>query len=210
MSGLRLAVYDAPAGGLALPGDAVRFVYCRSGTVVLEAGGERRNVGADEGAFADAAATLSGEGEAWIYEAAAADAPFLPGADLVLAHRVHPHFPAPFLLRADRIESQAGAQTPRHMHRGPGIRRLLKGTLMAEVGDATERIAAGDAWFETGRDPVVGTNIGGGNAAFVRVLLLPRELEGGVSSFIPADEAEAAKPRSVMNRLFGERLLPMP
>jgi hypothetical protein len=52
---------------------------------------------------------------------------------------------------------------------------------------------------------VIGTNIHSGPSEFVRVTVLPLELEGGKSSFIPADAAEAAKPRSVKQKLFGER-----
>ncbi|WP_204323924.1 hypothetical protein, partial [Stenotrophomonas maltophilia] len=75
------------------------------------------------------------------------------------------------ILRADRVESKAGAQTPAHRHRGPGIRRLEHGLLRAEVGDALDRIGAGGAWFESGHETVVGTNISGGTNIFVRVML---------------------------------------
>ena len=84
------------------------------------------------------------------------------------------------------------------------MRRLIKGRLLAEIGDNFERIDAGHAWFETGLDPVIGTNIHTGNSAFVRVMVLPIELEGGKSSFVPTTPEDAAKPRSVTNRLFGE------
>jgi hypothetical protein len=114
------------------------------------------------------------------------------------------------LLRADRVESPAGAQTPAHRHRGPGIRRLASGLLRAEVGDHLDRIGAGGAWFETGHETVVGTNISGGINVFVRVMLLPTELAGGKSSFIAATPADAAKPRDVKLTLFGERVLRAP
>jgi hypothetical protein len=183
-------------------------VYCREGALTVDNAAQRHALTHDEGAFAEGAARLSGEGHAWVYEVARRDIPFLEGGRLVLSHALHPAFGPPFLVRADRIESTPGAATPRHGHRGPGLRRLVFGTLMAEVGEAVERIEAGNAWFETGNDPVVGTNIGETNAAFVRVMVLPPELEGGKSSFVPADETEATKPRSVNNRLFAERQLP--
>jgi len=204
---LRLTVYDAAPQNTKLPGGAARFIYCRAGRLALEDQSKSVVLSGDEGTFCDGGAQLCVEGDAWIYEVAPRAASFLPQARLILSHALHPAFDPPFLLRADRIESTPGAVTPRHGHRGPGVRRLVFGTLVAEVGDAIERIEAGDAWFETGRDPVVGTNVGPTNAAFVRVMVLPPELEGGKSSFVPADSAEAAKPRSVVNRLFGERLL---
>jgi quercetin dioxygenase-like cupin family protein len=205
----RLSVYDAPpaSGPLVVTGPACRFVYALAGEVTLEAGEDSTRIEPDDGRFTTAPFTLRGTGQAWIYELLPAGGALLAEASIVLSHIVRPGFDGPLLVRADRIESPPGAVTPRHGHRGPGIRRLLKGTLRAEVGETIERIEAGDAWFETGRDPVVGTNIGETNAAFVRVMLLPRELEGGKSSFVPSDPAEAAKPRAVASRLFGEILL---
>ncbi len=207
---LRLTVYETSLDGtrLSLPEPGWRFVYARDGSLDVETGAETVPLAADGGCFANDPGGIAGRGEAWIYELAPAGSLFLEGAEIILSHRLHPAFDGPFLMRADRIESRPGAQTPRHGHRGPGIRRLVFGRLLAEVGETVERIDAGDAWFETGHDPVVGTNIGGTNAAFVRVMLLPAELHGGKSSFVASDAAEAAKPRSVDNRLFGEVLLP--
>jgi hypothetical protein len=84
------------------------------------------------------------------------------------------------------------------------MRRLIKGRLLAQIGDDFERIDEGHAWFETGKDPVIGTNIHTENSAFIRVMLLPIELEGGKSSFVPTTAEDAVKPRAVMHKLFGE------
>ncbi|WP_108658715.1 hypothetical protein [Acuticoccus kandeliae] len=199
----RLTVYDA-APGVTLPASGTLFVYALSGTIVLEGTGEPITLGADEGVFAPLGARITGDGAAWIYGVDAPDAPFVEGADIVRSELLRPAFDGPYLVRADRIESQAGAATPRHGHRGPGIRRLIFGRIRGEIGDSVERIDPGTAWFETGTDMVIGTNIGGSNAAFVRVMVLPSELEGGKTSFMAADAIEATKPRSVQNRLFGE------
>ena len=72
------------------------------------------------------------------------------------------------------------------------------------MGDDLERIEPGQPWFETGKDVIVGTNISDGNSAFVRVMVLPLELQGGKTSFVAASPDEAAKPRMVTSRLFGE------
>jgi len=130
-----------------------------------------------------------------------------PAISIVLSRRFELDFGPPWLVRADRIESASGAATPRHTHRGPGLRRLLYGRLRAEMGDDLARINEGDAWFETGTDPIIGTNISGGNSAFVRVMVLPIELYGGKSSFVPTTAEEASKPRAVISRLFGESVL---
>ena len=87
------------------------------------------------------------------------------------------------------------------------MRRLVRGRILAEIGDEIDRIQQGQAWFETGRDWVVGTNVHDGNSVFVRLMILPGELKGGKSSFIPASAGEAAKPRAVSYRLFGETVL---
>ena len=209
-SSWRMTVYDRQVGAAAfdLPQGPHRFIYVREGRASVASGEGERACAADDGLFATGATRISGEGRVWIYEVDPTGAS--PGFDpsIILSRSFAPNFGGPWLMRADRIESPSGAATPRHGHRGPGIRRLIFGRLLAEVGDTWERIEAGHAWFETGRDPVVGTNIHTGNSAFVRVMVLPIELQGGKSSFMPASPEEAAKPRAVMNRLFGECVIP--
>lgn len=207
---LRLTVYDAVAGedGMVPSGPACRFVYALAAELIVETDGGALTIQADDGAFVQQGSRLKGSGLAWIYEVAPVGLPFLAGAEVVRSQVLRPAFGRPCLIRADRIESPPGAVTPRHGHRGPGMRRLVYGRLLAEVGETVERIEAGHAWFETGADMVVGANIGDTNAAFVRVMLLPMELEGGKSSFMPENEREAAKPRAVSARLFGEITLP--
>lgn len=206
---LRLTLYEGVPGcsGVVLPESGVFFVYAGSGAVTVESGEQSDALHADGGTFAAAGARLGGDGLAWVYEVAPVAAPFAAGLDLLRSQTLSIGFDAPYLVRADQIELPAGAVTPRHGHRGPGIRRLMYGRLMAEVGVTIERVDAGHSWFETGHDMVVGRPLEG-KAAFVRVMVLPMELEGGKSSFMPADEIEAAKPRSVNARLFGEVVLP--
>lgn len=206
---LRMSVYDLAvgAGGAAVSGSGCWFVHAAAGELTLAAGPQERTIAGHDGAFARQAFRLEGAASAWIFEIAPLHSPYLAGADIVRSAPLRPSFAGPYLLRADRIQSSAGAVTPRHGHRGPGLRRLIYGRLLAELGDAVERIDAGDAWFETGQEMVVGTNVGGADAAFVRVMLLPYELAGGKSSFVAQDEIEAAKPRRVQSRLFEETVL---
>ncbi|MDN2567186.1 hypothetical protein N1F89_13235 [Aquibium sp. A9E412] len=204
---LRLAVYDLAPGETALPDrpGTAWFVYVRAGRATVTREGAPVTLQPDAGAFVAGRVSVAAGADVWLYEKTDAAAPYLD-AEIVAAHPFVPPFDGPHLVRADRIESEHGAQTPRHGHRGPGLRRLVFGTLRADVGDTVRRIAAGDAWFETGEEPVVGTNCGGSNAAFVRVLVLPADLAGGRSSFVAADATEAARPRAVNQRLFGEVL----
>lgn len=205
---LRLAVSDLPSGRLQLPAGKGNcfFLYVRSGIATVGEEQERVALEADQGSFVRGTIDVRDGSEAWLFAVTTGDRPGIPG-EIVLSHPAAPAFEAPYLIRADRIESQPGASTPRHGHRGPGLRRLVAGRLHAEVGDHLSRVNAGGAWFETGDDPVIGTNIGAQNTVFVRLMVLPLELEGGKSSFVPMNADEAGRPRSVLNRLFGETRL---
>lgn len=210
----RLSVYDLTlgSGATVLPGPSYRFVYGIAGRVEGRSEAGPFSVEAGSGHLAEGEITLRGAADAWIYEAdpAAAAPQAAEGLSLVLSARFALD-DAPLIVRADRVTTASGATTPRHGHRGPGIRRLLHGRLMAEVGETTQRIEAGQPWFESGQEPVVGTNIHRGDNAFVRVMLLPAELAGGKSSFVPWTPEEAGKPRAATYHLFGEiAALPTP
>jgi len=210
-SDFRLAVYDIALGAAAtIPFHGANFLYVWSGTATVTADGAETALGTDDGTMLDGPATVTGDGIAWLYEFAPRTQPTIENDafSLVMARNLPTTFEGPRMFRADRVESNPGAQTPLHGHRGPGIRRLLMGRLHAFIGDDVDRIDAGDAWFETGKDWVIGKNIADGVSAFVRVMMLPVELKGGTSSFVPATPVEGAKPRSVSYRLFGERDLP--
>jgi quercetin dioxygenase-like cupin family protein len=83
-----------------------------------------------------------------------------------------------WLMRHDRVDFPPGGIAYRHTHPGPGIRYLLHGRLRIESGGATHEYGAGEAWFESGPEPVLATASEREDAAFVRVLLLPPEWEG--------------------------------
>ena len=206
----RISVYDAaPAeGDIDLPDGPARFIYAFEGGVTLLDAAGARGVDPGSGRFCRGPARLSGPGLAWIFEAGP-EGKLLAGRglSLVLSRPISLEAPGPRLLRADRIESQSGSATPRHGHRGPGIRRLLYGRILGQIGEGFERIDPGHAWFETGIDPVIGTNVHTDSSAFVRVMVLPPELRGGKTSFVATDAAEAAKPRAVQNRIFEEVLV---
>ena len=108
-------------------------------------------------------------------------------------------------MRADRVDFPPGIVTPKHGHGGPGIRRLLHGRLVAEIADKVHRVEPGEAWFETGRDPVVGRNVAPASA-FVRTILLPTDYLGR-SSFLPWTAEEATKPRGVQYRIFFDTIV---
>jgi quercetin dioxygenase-like cupin family protein len=103
-----------------------------------------------------------------------------------------------YLMRADRVEFELGGVALPHGHRGGGIRCLLAGELEVTVGDGTPRVMrVGDAWFESGREPVLARASSAVATSFIRVSVLPRELRGK-TSIVYVDPADAgrAKPRT--------------
>lgn len=201
----RMTVYDLhPAANVRLEAGHLAFAFAHSGEMLVAG----KPIASGEGDFVRPGEAVSTTGCAWLFEFSPGDASVRPGSGLspVLSRLVTPP-DEDLMLRADRVESTDGAQTPAHRHRGPGIRRLLQGLLLAEVGDHLDRIEPEQAWFENGTEAVVGKNISGGANAFVRVMLLPATLAGGQSSFIAMSTEEAAKPRAATIRLLGEHPL---
>ena len=82
------------------------------------------------------------------------------------------------MMRCDRVDFPPGGVAHRHVHPGPGIRRLLFGSLTIEAAGGIGTFGAGQAWFEGVDEPVLATASQTGDTAFVRVLLLPREWAG--------------------------------
>jgi quercetin dioxygenase-like cupin family protein len=98
--------------------------------------------------------------------------------------------PGDWVVRCDRIDFPPGGVAYRHVHPGPGIRRLLHGELSIERDGARHTYRAGEAWLEEADDPVLATASATEDTAFVRVLLLPAEWAGRrtIRYLDPADE----------------------
>ena len=201
---MRLALFEERLEGaaLALP-PAVHGIYLRHGSVTLDG----VPLASDTGTFAKGGATLAGTGEVWRFEVADRRVLAAPEeyARLILAHPLPRDPTMPFVLRMDRVDFPPEGATPKHGHAGPGIRRLLSGRLLAEVGDEAHRIDPGGAWFETGTDPVIGRVMAPGSA-FIRCMVLDPELLGR-PTFRAWSAEEAAKPRSASSRLFFDTLI---
>jgi hypothetical protein len=203
---VRLALFEDRFDGgrpLAL-GPAPRAVYVRRGTLqAATPNGAPATLAEDTCTLFEGELELSGTGEAWSWEATSYDwGPLVNDrerARVVAAHAVVIDPRYPILMRADRVDFPPGTVTPCHGHGGPGIRRMLHGCVVGEIGDKVLRIEGGQAWFETGRDPVVARNLA--PSAFVRTILLPTDYAGR-SSFLPWTREEADKPRGVEYRIF--------
>ena len=98
--------------------------------------------------------------------------------------------PGDWLLRCDRVDFPPGGVAYRHVHPGPGIRRLLHGELTIDRGGDATTYRAGESWYEDADDAVLATSSATEATAFVRVLLLPAEWAGKrtIRYLDPADE----------------------
>ena len=112
-------------------------------------------------------------------------------ADALVAAEVDLDGVAEWIARLDRVDFPPGGIAYRHVHPGPGIRRILHGALTIDRGDSeTHTYRTGEAWFEGADDPVLATASATEETAFVRVLLLPAEWAGRrtIRHVDPADE----------------------
>jgi hypothetical protein len=113
-----------------------------------------------------------------------------------------------WVVRCDRIDFPPGGIAYRHVHPGPGIRRLLHGRLRIEGPDGlAKEFGPGAAWFEGADYAVLATAATTEPTAFVRVLLLPAEWAGRrtIRYLDPADEE---KPKLQQATVLLERPLP--
>ena len=105
-----------------------------------------------------------------------------------------------WVVRCDHVHFPRSGVAYRHVHPGPGIRRLLFGRLTIESDEGTQTYTAAESWFESADFPVVATASESEETAFVRVLLLPREWAGRrtIRYLDPADEAKPKLQRATV------------
>jgi len=120
------------------------------------------------------------------------------GGRVLLEHPMALAPGASWLIRCDRVDFARGGIALPHRHRGGGIRCLLRGRLDVTVGEGTTRtMRPGDAWFESGREPVLAVSSADEDTSFVRVSILPAEIRGQSSMmYVDPDDAARSKPRT--------------
>jgi len=99
-----------------------------------------------------------------------------------------------YLMRCDRVDLPPGGIAYTHTHQGPGTRCLLQGGFIVETQGHTTNIAPGEAWFESGPDPVLARAPDDRPGYFSRVMILPRSLKGKSSlSYVNPEDAQKPK-----------------
>jgi quercetin dioxygenase-like cupin family protein len=161
---LRLSLFDLPTGAPALPGN--RVVY-------------------DVGRGAAWFGSVAVEEHALVWELAEYGADGAKLSEAVALDRS-----TQWLMRCDRVDFPPDGVAYRHTHPGPGIRYLLFGSIRIETRGQPHDYGPGEAWFESGPEPVLARVSETDGTAFVRVMLLPREWEGRrtIRYVDPADE----------------------
>lgn len=103
----------------------------------------------------------------------------------------------PYLIRCDRVDFPPGGIAYRHTHQGPGIRCLQSGSIRIETAGTAHDYAPGEAWFESGPDPVLAIASERVPSHFIRVMILPRALLGKSSiRYVSAEDKDKPKRQS--------------
>jgi hypothetical protein len=147
----------------------------------------------------------------WRFELAAAD-----GADgasgssrLKLAAPVETLPRGDLLLRGDSVAFPPGGCAYLHRHQGPGIRCLIEGGIRIDTHGASTSYGPGEAWYESGPEPVFAQGAADRATRFIRMMILPRALIGKSSiEYLKAEDKE--RPKSQSYKGFADRPIAWP
>jgi hypothetical protein len=195
----------ADGGAMELPA-LPRMIFVVHGSIAIGECALR-----DEGAFGgeDAITLKAGAAGAavWRFELIACEADFgrpPPGSGIAshekLAVLLSTVPSRPLLMRGDSVAFPPGGCAYLHRHQGPGIRCLIEGGIRIDTHGRSNSYGPGGAWFETGPDGVF-AQAADRPTRFIRVLILPRALQGK-SSLEYLNEADKAKPKSQSYKIF--------
>lgn len=183
-----------------------RVLYVRSGELVATVGGRPVEIPADRGWHAaGACAVAAGSAGATVLRYELVRKPGAPPADPgpepgvtsrpLLEHAIDLDPAQRYLMRNDRVDFAPGGEALAHRHRGGGIRCLVQGRLELRIeGHPARVVRPGEAWFESGREPVYAVAAPDAATSFIRVSILPREIKGQ-SSIMYVDPADVAHGR---------------
>jgi len=202
MTDLTLALYEHRLGAgesLALP-PGNRVLYLVDGAAKLAGADSAAGLAANSAWCGAGALALDSAAGATLLRFELAHASAAAGR-LVLAAPLSLDPAEKYLMRADRVDFPVGGVAYLHRHQGPGIRRLLQGGIRIETQGKRHDVAPGEAWFETGPDPVFAAASTSAETAFMRVMILPLALQGR-SSISYVDAADQDKPKTQRYQVF--------
>lgn len=196
---LRLFEDHLRATGRLTLAPAPRIVYVRAGDVTVTADGASQPVAEDHAWHGTGECVLAAGprgGTTLRYELLRGERPAQAARPALLEHTLALDDAGEYLMRCDRVDFAPGGEALPHGHQGGGIRCLTAGELEVRVGSAHGRVMKpGDAWFESGVEPVHAIASATAPTSFIRVSILPRRIRGQ-SSIVYVDPAHAAvKPR---------------
>ena len=198
---LRLTRDDLPAGATPRTLHALnRVLYVLAGDLTVATGGKETRLREHSASFAGGAITRGlGPHGAIVHryelvrEGAAPD----DAGTLLLEHPIQLAAGAEYLMRCDRVDFDPGGVALPHRHKGGGIRCLIAGSMELRIeGHAPRTIGPGQAWFESGREPVHAAGAPDAPTSFIRVSILPRAIRGQSSiMYVDPEDAKRGRPR---------------
>ena len=180
-------------------GSTAGVLYLAGGEMRVEGSGAAASLESERAQIASKPGAVAGPGGARLLRFELVRQPPPPaGGRVLLEHPMALDPRSSWLLRCDRVDFERGAVAPPHGHRGGGIRCLLRGRLDVTVGEGpTRAMRPWDAWFESGREPVLAVASKDEDTSFVRVAVLPAEIRGQSSIvYVNAADATRGKPRT--------------
>lgn len=187
-----------------------RVVYVAEGEAVVRSGGVDTPMVSNQARFSsDAIGISAGSAGAtlWRWELTSDEGesmPVSPSSGVASRVKLRAQIDLPdgdYLMRCDRVDFPLGGIAYTHVHQGPGIRCLYMGAFDVTVHGTTSHIRPGEPWFEAGPDPVYAEASKTERTAFIRVMILPRRLQGK-SSIRYVNEEDARKPKTQTYTVF--------
>ena len=187
------------------PGPANRIVYAVEGGATVGAGALGANTACHvAGPLIVTAGTAGARLWRWELMAGERESALMavaPVSSLTFVQPVDLDRGSRYLMRCDRVDFPLGGVAYTHTHQGPGLRCLLRGRLTVETHGRTLPVRPGEAWFESGPEPVDAAASSAELTSFVRVMILPAAL-AGKSSIRYVDPADQEKPKTQTYTVF--------
>ena len=193
-----------PGGRLGLPA-ATRALYVVAGSVAGDSVADDRALAADSGAISTGALSLSTATGArlWRWELLPAGTEPRPGTRGLLTAALETAPDEDWLLRLDSVAFPPGGCALTHVHQGPGTRCLLYGEIRIDSEGRSTHLRPGQAWYESGPDPVFAQASATLPTRFIRAMVLPRRLLG-TSSIRYVRPEDKDKPKSQSYKVFAD------